>query len=253
VSDDYAYNPDWWREEKALSLARKQRRVSTSWAQPGDSFLIVTEGTVAEPVYFNLLRNDLHLSIVRIKVQPGVHSDPRHVINTAASEANAQIEKAKRGKLSIDEPEKFDHVWAVIDTDVAVRLGFWNDVVQLADSNKVELAHSSPCFEFWLLLHKIYTTRTDLINGDAAKSALKHTLGREYATNAETITSAIAEILPNWPQAVVHGQRVSRYHEEAGTRQPANPSTKVWRLVAAMNDSAPEHLRKTLDSRLRTP
>ena len=41
-----------------------------------------------------------------------------------------------------------------------------------------------------------------------------------------------------------HGEQVRRHHEAAATPQPANPSTEVDRLVRAMNDSAPEHLRK---------
>ena len=132
-------------------------------AKPGDAFLIVTEGTVTEPVYFDLLLRDLHLSVVRIKVQPGDASDPRHVILTAEREAKEQLRKARKGVLGINEPAKFDHVWAVVDTDVAVRNHIWNDVKQLAAARKVKLAHSTPCFEFWLLLHFAgFTTRSRL-------------------------------------------------------------------------------------------
>lgn len=244
MSDDCGYNPEWWKEEKAASLARKQRAASTSGVQPGDAFLIVTEGTVAEIEYFEQLRCVLQLSTVRIKVKPGEHSDPLHVIETAAREAIKQKRRAKRGELGLDEPEKFDHVWAVVDTDVAVRQGRWNDVVQLAAGRKVTLVPSSPCFEFWLLLHLLYTTRADLVDGDTAKHVLKHTLGQDYSINAEATKKAITKLLPEWPQAVVHAKRVIRYHQEAATPSPANPSTEVGRLVTAMNDVAPEHLRK---------
>lgn len=129
-------------------------------AKPGDAFLTVTEGTVTEPIYFDLLLRDLQLSVVHIKVQPGNASDPRHVIRTAEREAKAQVRKAKKGVLGTNEPAKFDHVW-VVDTDVAVRNHIWNDVHQLATAKKVTLAHSTPCFEFWLLLHLFcFTTRS---------------------------------------------------------------------------------------------
>ena len=63
---------NWWLESKATSLERKRRKSRESaQAKPGDAFLIVTEGTVTEPVYFELLIRDLKLSVVRIKVQPG--------------------------------------------------------------------------------------------------------------------------------------------------------------------------------------
>ena len=241
-----AYDPNWWRAEKAASLERKRPAVvASALARPGDAFLIVTEGTVTEPIYFDLLIHDLQLSVVRIKVQPGDASDPRHVIRTAEREAADQVRRYKKGILGINEPAKFDHVWAVVDTDVAIRMGFWNDVQQLAAVRKVTLAHSTPCFEFWLLLHLVgFTTRADLVDGDAAKSAVKKALGRDYSTNEETAKKAIATFLANWPMAVGYAEQVRRHHHAVGTSEPGNPSTEVDRLVSAMNDSAPEHLRK---------
>ena len=106
-------------------------------------------------------------------------------------------------------------------------------------------AHSTPCFEFWLLLHLVgFTTRADLVDGDAAKSAVKHAFGRDYSTNEETAKEAIASFLSKWPESVGYAEQVRRHHRDAATPQPANPSTEVDRLVRAMNDSAPEHLRK---------
>ena len=246
MSEDCAWNPNWWLEAKAASIDRKRLAVAAmALAKPGDAFLIVTEGTVTEPIYFDLLLRDLQLSVVRVKVQPGDASDPRHVIRTAEREAKEQVRKAKKGVLSINEPAKFDHVWAVVDTDVAVRNHIWNDVHQLATAKKVTLAHSTPCFEFWLLLHLVgFTTRADLVDGDAAKSAVKHALGRDYSTNEETAKEAIASFLSKWPESVGYAEQVRRHHRDAATPQPANPSTEVDRLVRAMNDSAPEHLRK---------
>ncbi len=245
MSEDCGYDPNWWKSAKAESLSRKQRQVSASaLAQPGDAFLIVTEGTVAEPHYFEQLRRTLELSLVHVQIKPGDASDPRHVIETAARAAKDQVKRAKRGELQIDEPEKFDQVFAVIDTDVAVRQDHWNDVVQLARARKVRLAPSMPCFEFWLLLHLGYTTRTDLLDGDTAKSVLKHALGCDYAKNADTTRAAIDKLLPKWPEAVVHSERVCAHHSKAATPPPANPSTEVGRLVRALNDAALPHLRK---------
>jgi len=245
MSEDCGWNPNWWLEPKAASLERKRRAATASaLAKPGDAFLIVTEGTVTEPVYFNLILHDLQLTGVRIKVQPGDASDPRQVIKTAEREATEQLRKAKKDLLSVAEPAKFDHVWAVVDTDVAVRQGFWNDVKQLAAARKVKLAHSTPCFEFWLLLHIVgHTTRADLVDGAAAKRAVKHALGREYSTSEEVAKEVIATLISKWPEAVRAAEQVRRYHEGI-TPQPANPSTEVDRLVRALNDSAPEHSQK---------
>ena len=166
------------------------------------------------------------------------------MIRTAADEAKDQIRRARKGQLGIDEPSKFDRVWAVIDSDVANRNGIWDDVLQLAKARDVELAHSTPCFEFWVLLHLGYTTRGDLSNGAAAKSAVKRALGDDYGSSEEVASSGIASIIRRWPEAVIRGERVRQHHIEAATPAPANPSTEVDRLVRALNDSAPAHLRK---------
>lgn len=236
----------WWQAAKAHSLERrKAAAVGASGVKAGDAFLIVTEGTVTEPVYFELLRADLQLPAVRIRVEPGKASDPRHVVNTAAEEVKTHARRAKKGQLGHTEPMRFDQVWAVIDTDVAVRNGFWNEVESLAQSRKVKLAHSTPCFEFWLLLHiQGMTTRSDLVTGDAAKSAVKHALGKEYSTNKETARTVMPSFIGKWPEAVVHAERVRTHHTAAATPNPANPSTEVCALVRALNDSAPEHLRR---------
>ncbi|MCU0750779.1 MAG: RloB family protein, partial [Akkermansiaceae bacterium] len=151
----------------------------------------------------------------------------------------------KKKQTAINEVEKYDRVWAVIDTDVAVRNGIWPDVQQLAASRDVKLAHSTPCFEFWLLLHiQGFTTRADLLNGTLAKDAVEKALGKEYSTNAETAKNVIPTFLAKWPEAFQHAQHVRAHHLAANTKPPGNPSTEVDHLVCALNDAATEHFRK---------
>lgn len=246
--ENVAWDCAWWKKLRDESLERKAAVAAeaTITARPGDAFLIVTEGTVTEPVYFAALLAKLEISRATVKVMPGWASDPRHVIETARSEAERQSERARRDELGNREPASFDHVWAVIDTDVAVRNGLWNDVAQLAAARNVMLAHSTPCFEFWLLLHLVEhaTTRGDLPDGASAKSAVKEKLGRDYSTNAETAREAIDSFIEQWPRAVAHAAQVRQQHEAAGTPLPANPSTEVDRLARALNGSAPAHLRR---------
>lgn len=247
MPDPCAYDVDWWKAPMAASLARKRAAtVPKGMAKPGDAFLIVTEGTVTEPVYFDLLLKDIQLYAVRVQVIPGAHSDPRHVVKEAAQRARAQQYEFRKGRLGINEPAKFDHVWAVIDTDVAVRMSYWNDVNQLAQACKVKLAHSSPCFEFWLLLHFGFTTRGDLVDGTAAKKAVKEALGKDYSTNRETAEVVMPVFIPRWPVGVTHAGRVRQHHHRAVTPEPANPSTEVDLLVRALNDASPLHARKTI-------
>lgn len=234
----------WWKA-RDLSLERKAAAaLRPACASPGDSFLIVTEGTVTEPVYFELLIEDLQLSTVTVKIMPGKASDPRHVIQSAADEVKSLARRVKKKQLAVTELESFDHVWAVIDTDVAVREECWNDVVQKARDLKVNLAHSTPCFEYWLLLHLKMTTRSDLVDGTSAKKAFRDELGQDYSTNQAITKEVFKSLIQVWPNAVRNAQQVRQYHIDAHTPSPANPSTEVDRIVCALNDSAPPHLRK---------
>lgn len=66
----------WWKA-KEISLKRKAAAaVRPACAEVGDAILIVTEGEVSEPVYFELLRESLQLSTVTVKVISGKASDP---------------------------------------------------------------------------------------------------------------------------------------------------------------------------------
>lgn len=237
---DHPYDSNWWMKPKAQSLERKKVQSNKG---AGDSFLIVTEGTVTEPVYFSLLRDDLELSSVTVRVEPGEHSHPKHVIDTAVKEVRELARRVKKNELAVDEVAKYDQVWAVIDTDVVVREGRWNEVVAQAKANRVKLAHSSPCFEFWLLMHLKYSTAF-ILDGDAAKLLVKHELGESYSTNLKEAQCTIPKFLPHWPQAVRHAERIRKHHQSAGTRIPANPSTEVDLLVRALNNAAPRHKQR---------
>lgn len=239
---DYDFDPEWYKVAAAQSLERKSKARASAYA--GDTFLVVTEGTVTEPTYFHLLRTELQLKAVTVKIQPSWASDPRHVVNAAADAVEEHAKRARRNKLANDEVRKYDHVWAVIDTDVAQRQGYWNEVVQLAQSRKVKLAHSTPCVEFWFLLHFGYTTRGDLFDGTTAKNAVEAALGQPYSTNEETVRNAIPQFLAMWPDAVCNAERVREHHLGADSPQPANPSTEVDVLVRALNDAAPKHKRR---------
>lgn len=247
MSDAYGYNPDWWKAPKAASIQRKQRAASSrNKAKLGDTFLIVTEGVVTEPTYFELLLSDLQLYAVQVLVMPGRTANPRHVIETAAGAVQSHAQRRRKGQLAVNEPQRYDHVWAVIDTDAAVRERRWQEIKRFAAAKSVKLAHSTPCFEYWLLLHLQETTRGDLINGKAAKQAVKKALGDDYSTNKHVARKVMPLFVKKLTAAVQHAKRVRQDHITAGTPEPPNPSTEVDQLVCALNDSAPDHSRKVL-------
>jgi hypothetical protein len=241
MNEGAPFDPNYWRKARDESQAKRAAAAAVAAAAFLDnSFLIVTEGTVTEPVYFELLLKDIALTTVRVKVIPGYASDPRYVIRTAASVALKQTEKNR----PIDEPARFDHVWAVIDTDVAVREGFWHEVVALADANQVNLAHSTPCFEFWLLLHLTASTGSFFANCAAVKSAVKNALGQDCSTNEQKARAALPLMLKTWPNAVLRAEVWRKHHLSGGTPPPFNPSTEMDILLRLLNNSAPPPMRR---------
>jgi RloB-like protein len=229
------HDPDWWRKRKAEAVERKKRIPARS--SSGDTILIVTEGTVTEPSYLGELHAMMRLAAVKVVVMPSANSAPLAVVRTAAELASKQRLKARRKQLGISAPEKFDQVWAVIDTDVPLRQGTWGEVVNEAVRHGVLLAHSTPCFEFWLLLHLGFWTPY-LASSSHACQRLGTALGYSYLKDAGSVKRVVFEILDSWPIAVRHANRVRNFHAQNGTPSPANPSTDVDQLVIALNSAA---------------
>lgn len=135
----------------------------------------------------------------------------------------------------------FDHVWAVIDTDVAVRKGIWDQVKSAAKKGKISLASSTPCFEYWLMLHLKFTTAA-LVDGKTAKATLKEA-GFDCSSR-EAASVSVSKLSPLWSKAVKHAKQVRAHHAEARTPDPANPSTCVDMLLQALDDSLPSVRKK---------
>ena len=144
------------KERKAESLRRRR-----AMREPYDVIFIVCEGEKTEPNYFIELKKNFRLSSANVRIS-GRGADPSSVVNFA-------IETFRR------EPE-FDRVYCVFDRD---RHGTYNAALdrvrrtRLGKGSKIFSIPSIPCFEFWLLLHFIYTTRPfDAPPGDSICSTV---------------------------------------------------------------------------------
>lgn len=249
MDDDCAYDLDWWRKAQAQSVERnKAKRSARSIAQKGDTFLIVTEGKITEPVYLNCLRSLLNFSALTIKIVSGDTPDPIAVIQTASRVALGQKKKRGKGQLGYTDIQKYDQVWAVIDTDKVCREDRWAEVKAEADRLKVKLAHSTPCFEFWLILHNEFTTRS-FHNGTEISDYFERVMRVGNTKDYKTAQKTFPELVKNYPTAVKNAARVRQHHSvvnTATTVTPPNPYTEVDELVRALNDAAPPPYRKDL-------
>ena len=84
---------------------------------------------------------------MQVFIVPHEGTDPRSVVQAAVTRRN-QLKREKRWTEG-------DSAWAVFDGEEHYLHdpANWNDALQIAGSNGVQLAISNPCFELWYLLH----------------------------------------------------------------------------------------------------
>ncbi len=138
----------------------------------GRKILIAYEGMGAERGYFNAIRQFLRLQSTRVILAPHTGTDPYTIVRQAISSREEQI----REQAWI----KGDSAWAVFDGDEHMRndLQRWKNALQTAAKEKINLAISNPCFEFWYLIH-FQDYFANLSNKQAERSLKNHIPGYE--------------------------------------------------------------------------
>ena len=136
-----------FQKRKAKGMRELTRREHKR--APYDKVLIVTEGKKTEPEYFNDLKKYYRIHSANIKIDGSGDSSPESVV--------------KYGKeLYEDERstgDAFDRVYFVFDKDTHLTYPQALDEIKRYRRNNTFFAiNSVPCFEYWLLLHFIYTT-----------------------------------------------------------------------------------------------
>lgn len=197
-------------------------RISGGKRQVAPWIVIGVEGKATETGYFHAVRQRLRLSekLVRIRSDG---SSPLRVVQCAVREAqNARVEHGSHAGAQ---------VWAVFDGEehqvtVGQRHG-WNDAIQLAAANEVQLGVSNPCFELWLLLH--LRDQQAPLDRVAARRALAEELGGYEKSDAvEAKVRAGEEVAVARAEVLVERERRDRRGEFA------NPSTRVYELVRVL-------------------
>jgi hypothetical protein len=189
------------------------------------AILIVTEGTVTEVVYFKSLREQLRLTKDLIKVVHGKGTDPENLVKHAIAlreERNCEARKQTSDKVS------FDEVWCVLDSEGAERERGIKAAFELAARERVRIALSRPCFEFWLLLH-VHFTSSDFPNCDAVTAVLSQKIPG-YKKNAPPMDQLFGAI----PIAVKNAEKLRADHNRTGS---VSPVTDVDLLVRVLNEA----------------
>jgi hypothetical protein len=185
--------------------------------------LIVTEGSVTEVIYFKRLRELLRLSRDLVEVTPGKGTGPENLVKDAIRLRDTRNREARKQNSNL---VFFEEVWCVLDSEGVHREQGLRTALDLARKEKIQLALSRPCFEFWLLLHVQYSS-SDFANCDAAAAFLAQKLP-EYRKNSPPM-ELLSGLLP---AAVQNAERLRADHKRTGS---ISPGTDVDVLVRTLN------------------
>lgn len=209
---------DLFRKRKArnANAIKRQREMRESY----DKVLIVCEGEKTEPYYITALRDHLGLSQANIKIDPDSDSSPTSVVAYA------------KELITSNKTDPFDHVYCVIDRDSHADFQRAEDQVNgfRSKDTKLYLIVSNPCFEYWILLHFVYTTKEFGANGDSPCQELISTELKKYIPDYEKGNASIMTALVN-NQLDTALANAKRSYDEATRNGKDNPKTEMHILV----------------------
>ncbi len=119
---------------------------SAPFLEPRRRILIVCEGEITEPQYFENFRRWCRNPRVEVRIE-GPAGVPFSLVMAARDLKRAA---EARAKAEGDDHLRYDEVWCVFDVDEHPRVA---EARSMASDNGLKLAMSNPCFELWLLLH----------------------------------------------------------------------------------------------------
>jgi|SRR3989304_4703087 len=213
---------DLFHKRKAREVESLRRQAAKR--APYDIVLIVCEGAKTEPYYFKGLREHLRLNNANIVItDKKTGTDPLSVVNLAIKEFNKD--------------PCYDKVYCVFDKDKHTTYAAALDKIRSTHLKKGATLHaitSIPCFEIWLLLHYVYTTRSFNTAGDVSNCDLIETELKKHIAGYQKGGRNIFEVVKDkTDSAITNAKRLEAFHQTSGTD---NPSTKVHELVEYLQD-----------------
>lgn len=189
-------------------------------------YLIVCEGTKTEPQYFAELLVDLGIRPQVVRIAPNEGASPDRVVDHALL---LYDEDATGG-------DAYDAVYCVFDRDKHTT---FDAAVQhtkdwSAKGKPLIAITSTPCFEFWLLLHFGYSDKPfhaagKKSVGDRVLSALKTKPGfGQYGKGQKGIYAKVKDKLDD---ALNYADQLRKHGVATGS---VNPATDIDQLVAAL-------------------
>ena len=193
-------------KRKAKKTKDHQRRIASR--QPYDRVLIVCEGQKTEPFYFEELRKYYNLHSTNIKITGNCDSSPTSIL--------------KKAEELFDDSKK-ERYQEVI-----------NRILAKKPQGTFFAITSTPCFEYWLLLH--FECRTAPFQSSGNRS-MGDNVVKELKKHIPNYHKGSKDIFSNLMSSLDHAiHNADRIIHIAQGQGFANPSTLVHELVKYLKD-----------------
>ncbi len=208
------------KARSSTELKRQKRERSRS-----SRYLMVCEGTKTEPHYFRELRDYFRIPSQSICIVPSDGTSPSRIVAHALAQYD---EDALRG-------DSFDKVFCVFDRDMHetfdAAVQRVSDLKSSSTPKPFEAITTTPCFEFWFLLHFGFSDQPFHVSGkksvgDKVVAALRKKPGfQTYGKGQQGIFAALEDMM---------GSAIESAHQLrkcSGSMGYKNPATDVDLLV----------------------
>jgi hypothetical protein len=194
--------------------------------QPKPKIVVVCEGKVTEPKYFEDFRLYCGNSLVTVKAIGGC-GVPVSVVERAIAERERLVREAKASRDSFDQ---IFEVWAVFDRDAHPQPQVPTAIAN-AQINDIRVAFSNPCFEVWGLMH--YSCYSRPGHHHETQRELKRIL-TGYCHERNPVMS-LQLLQPKYETAVTNSQQALRRREQEDSPN-GDPSTTVHLLTERIRE-----------------
>lgn len=224
-----------FQKRKARTKGDLSRKAPTRL--PNKRILVVSEGEVTEPDYFDAFKAFARLVNVDVDVcGKECDSAPISVVNFAEVKANGEGRPESGG---------YDEVYCVFDRDTHSTFHSALSKIQTLDkapeflAGRIQAVPSYPCFEIWFLFHFVRTRKPFVASGtkspaDMVASALRKA-SPEFSAYSKTLTPRMLKCLFEEIETAFSNSKMAESDWQLTGEE--NPSTTVHGLLETLQNS----------------
>lgn len=206
--------------------AKLQERKAESRTPKPNSFLIVSEGTKTEPLYFGGLANYIN----ELYKSNSIQSEQPIIDPLGEGKSTVSLVEAT-SKIVARSPIMYEQVWVVFDKD---DFNDFDDAIKLAEKNGFHVGWSNQSFEYWIYLHfnysdsalhrSVWCQKLDEIFKSRRIS------DEGYEKNLSNIFD-IATQRGSLKFAISNAIRIEKSHDDTTSPSQKDPCTTVYKLI----------------------